>query len=125
MLRAANNGAIFISPLSQETTRIVGFAFVDDTDLVMFDMTNDKIQWEAIQGEIQKSNDRWEGGLKSTWGAIVPTKSWVYPIDFNFDNKGKAIYKTVEELECAFSVIDKNENRIGLKSLAADKGKET
>ena len=66
MLRAANNGAKFISPLSQETTRIVGFAFVHDTDLVMFDMTNDKIQWEAIQGEIQKSNDRWEGGLKST-----------------------------------------------------------
>ena len=36
MLRAADNGAHTLSPLSQEIDHIAGFAFVNDMDLVCF-----------------------------------------------------------------------------------------
>ena len=29
---------------------------------------------------MQNVLDRWEGGLKTTGGALVPSKSWVFPI---------------------------------------------
>jgi hypothetical protein len=34
MLRSAGLGAIFLSAISQQPTTLVGFAFVDDTDLI-------------------------------------------------------------------------------------------
>ena len=125
MLRAAGNGAKFESPLSHERTHLVGFAFVDDTDLVTFNMQRKDVKWNEIGTAMQEAIDRWEGGLKATGGAILPNKSWVYPIDFNFDNDGKAEYKTPEEIGHQFSVLDKDESRINLLTCTAGEGKET
>ena len=125
MLRKAGNGAKFVSPMSKEYTHLVGFAFVDDTDLLSFDMASNNVQWDFIGNQMQEAIDRWEGGLKSTGGAIVPNKSWVYPIDFKFDHKGQCSYKSTEEINWEFSVLDKDENRIQLNTVAASKGKET
>jgi hypothetical protein len=38
MLRTAGNGGHFVSPISKEKSHTVGFAFVDDTDLIHLDM---------------------------------------------------------------------------------------
>ena len=89
MLRTAGNGAHIISPISKESSHIVGFAFVDDTDLITYNMRNKDTSVEDTMIEMQSSIDRWEGGLCTTGGAIVLEKSWVYPIDFKFDRNGK------------------------------------
>jgi hypothetical protein len=49
-----------------------------------------------VMQEMQEGTDRWEGGLKTTGRAIVPEKSWVYPIDFKFDKEGRWEYKSKE-----------------------------
>ena len=125
MLRVAGNGAKFESPLSHENTHIVGFAFVDDTDLVSFDMTNEDVDWNTVGQSMQEAIDWWEGGLKSTGGAIVPEKSWVYSIDFNFDNHGNAEYKHPEDIQSRFTVLDKDGARVDLNSVPCSQGKET
>ena len=58
---------------------------------------------------MQQTINRWEGGLKATGGAIVPHKSWVYPISFKFDETGLWEYKTVDEIGHKFHVKDHNE----------------
>jgi hypothetical protein len=93
MMRKADNGAHLLSAIGREAAHIVGYAFVDDTDLVQFDQRDIQITATEVMQEMQEGIDRWEGGLKATGGAIVPEKSWVYPIDFKFDNEGKWEYK--------------------------------
>ena len=87
MLSSKGHGAKFVVPLSKELTLIVGFVFVDDTDLITFDMFDEEKSWDDLTSCMQEAINRWEGGLKTTGGAIVPSKSWVYPIDFKFDTK--------------------------------------
>ena len=108
MLRSQGHGAKFLSPMSKELTHIVGFAFVDDTNLITFDMFEDEKSWEDLSSCIQEAINRWEAGLKTSGGAIVPSKSWVYPIDFKFDNKGMYQYKSLNEINQTFSVLDKD-----------------
>ena len=38
MLKSAENGGHFISPITKEYSHSVGYAYVDDTDLLQFDM---------------------------------------------------------------------------------------
>ena len=125
MLRVKGHGAKFFSPLSKELTHIVGFAFVDDTDLLTFDMFDSEKSWDTLSDCMQEAINRWEGGLKTTGGAIVPSKSWVYPIDFKFDSKGKPEYKSMEEIEQTYSVLDKDNNSQLLQRYEAHIGKET
>ena len=99
MLRKADNGGHFISPISKKESHIAVFAYVDDTDLIQLDMRNTDNNSEDSLIKMQEAINRWEGGLKTTGGAIVPTKSWVYPIGFSFDNNGKWKYKSTEEID--------------------------
>ena len=48
MLREAENGGHFISPLSKERSHTVGFVYVDDTDLIQLNMNNIEISVEEI-----------------------------------------------------------------------------
>ena len=60
---------------------------------------------------MQRSIDRWEGGLKATGGAINPSDTWVFPINFTFNDKGEWEYDTVENIGAEFSVKDLNDVR--------------
>ncbi len=80
MLREAGNGGYFVEPISKKISHSVGYAFVDDTDLVQFDARDQNMSTEEVMEKMQDSINRWEGGLKATGGAIVPQKSFVYPI---------------------------------------------
>jgi hypothetical protein len=55
----------------------VGYAFVDDTDLIQFDARAQNTSTEEVMDKMQDAINRWEGGLKATGGAIVPQKSFV------------------------------------------------
>ena len=124
MLRTAGNGGHFVSPISKDYSHTVGFAFVDDTDLIHLDMRKEEKEEEAMS-KMQAAIDRWEGGLKTTGGTIVNSKSWVYPIAFEFDPHGKWKYKKAEDIQHDFTVKDDEETQQPLTSLNYDEGKET
>ena len=98
MMRSAKHGVHFEAPLSKEKYNIIGFAYVDDTDLVEGNLTNMEFSIEEVMDNMQEAINRWEGGLKATGGALRPEKCFMYPIDFKFNSAGKVGYKTEEDI---------------------------
>jgi hypothetical protein len=84
MLRSVGVGCDFVSPLSKDKTSFVGYAFVDDTDVIV----SNYAMTDSLQAltTLQRAVDTWEGGLKSTCGAIVPEKTFWYLIDFKWSS---------------------------------------
>ena len=125
MMRQAQHGMHIISAISQNKSTIVAFAFVDDTDLVQGHMGETNITTGEVMQEMQEAILRWEGGLKATGGAIVPEKSFVYPIDFKFNTAGKVSYKTVQEINAHFEVPNAEDHIIDLRQYEPSKASET
>lgn len=125
MMRSAQNGGFFEEAISGERHHIVGFAFVDDTDIIDVDMRDDKRTLEDAAESMQTAIHRWEGGLKATGGAIRPDKSWIYPIGFSFDTSGKWSYIENTKEDFDFKVRDENEDLKSLPIMEANEGKET
>ena len=67
---------------------LVGFAFVDNTDIVEEYLTKTEINIEDSYIIMQKYINRWEGGIKSAGGATIPDKSFIYPIYFMWYEQG-------------------------------------
>jgi hypothetical protein len=87
--------------------KIVGFAFVDDKDLLRASRLGGQTYQEVGQ-DMQNGLDLSEGLLKATGGALVPEKSYWYLIDFKWHN-GAWKYSTMEEIPFDLTVKDKDE----------------
>ena len=124
MLRAAEKGAHLQSAISKEPNHIVGFAFVDSTNLVCFEQERLNLSEEIVE-KMQQGINQWEGGLELTRRAIVPEKSWIYPIDFGFDHAGKWFYKYVNDIPQQFTVQDHSGTQQQLEKVESETGKET
>ena len=74
---------------------------------------------------MQIAINRWEGGLKATGGEIVPEKSWVYPISFQWDHNGCPSYRSIQQLNRDVTFKDKDGQRVPLQLLEASKGMKT
>ena len=94
-------------------------------DLVSLDMTNEHITFEEVARDMQQAIDRWEGGLKTTGGAIVPEKSWIYAMQFDEDIHGNMIMRKAEDIQTEFTVLDQHDIRQSLKTIDIHQGKET
>lgn len=66
MICDAGHGISFEEPLSKITDNIVGFAFMDDTDLVSGDLTLIDLTFDDVANSMQEAIDRWEGRFKAT-----------------------------------------------------------
>jgi len=64
-----------IMAISQLETQLVGFAFIDDTDLCVY---GPHINSQNVNTKMQNSVDHWEGLLHVTGGALIPTKCCSY-----------------------------------------------
>jgi hypothetical protein len=93
MLRSSGLGATFLSALSKISTTLVGFAFIDDTDLIT---SGPNISLNEVLHQIQESLTAWEGGIHATGGAVEPLKSHWYLIDFKWVN-GEPEYKSIDD----------------------------
>ena len=58
MMCTAKHGVKFEAPLSHETNNILGFAYLDDTDLVEGHLTNMKLTIEDVMENIQEALNR-------------------------------------------------------------------
>ena len=77
MMAAAGHGVFLLTSLSLQAIALVGFAFVDDTDLFSTGKKVDTTGEEMVE-DFQDSLDRWSGGLIATGGALAPEKSFCY-----------------------------------------------
>jgi len=62
---------------------MAGFAFVDDTDLIVTDETNEEIQ---VARKMQESLNLWHRLLQATGGNLVPEKCFWYLINFRWEH---------------------------------------
>ena len=75
ILRDRNFGVKIKSPITREELEMAGYSFVDDTDQIEF---TDEMLWEKVLENAQASLDLWECLLRTTGGALEPTKTdWV------------------------------------------------
>ena len=106
MLRGMGYGAYLKAAISGERLQFVGFAIVDDADLVETAKSMVATFLE-VATQLQNSLSAWEGGLRATDGAIVPEKSHWYLIDFVWKD-GCWEYASVEETPAGIQVRDCN-----------------
>ena len=125
MLREMDNGGHIITAISKQHSHIVGYSYVDDTDLLQIDMRDKTITIGQTLEKMQEAINRWEGGLKMSGGAIVPQKSFVYPIGFQFNNQGKWKYSTTEEIDFEFTVKDEKDITQQLQKVESSEGRCT
>ena len=71
----------FTTPLTKEEGHIVGYAIVDDADIVKSSKDNTATGDETL-AQAQKAIDHWEVFLRATGGALVPNKSHWYYVAF-------------------------------------------
>ena len=88
-------------------------------------MLDEKRSFANLTECMQEAIYKWEGGLKTTGGALVPNKTWTYPISFKFNSKGEASYKTLHEMNLSFTVPNKDDTIEPLTCHKLTKGKET
>jgi len=90
-----------------------GFAFVDDTDLIVTDALNDE---EAVASKMQGSVSLWHGLLKATGGDLVPEKCFWYLIDFQFEHH-QWKFKQWPETQCTIHIPREDGTRVTISHL--------
>ena len=79
-----DHGTTIITAISRTVVSLIGFAFVDDTDLVTG--ANDAhTSSEMMIEQMQALMTNWCGGIRATGGLIAPTKTIWFAIAFDFD----------------------------------------
>ena len=104
MMHTAGHGVRITSALTNTIISLVGFAFVDDTDLFCAGATS-TTTGAALAADFQGALDRWSGGLRATGGALSPTKSFCYLLDFHWSGSSWD-YVSVEDLPGEFTLTD-------------------
>jgi hypothetical protein len=122
MLRSHGYGIKITSCISGNNLHFVGYSFVDDTDLVEF--PNEITTAQAVAINMQGAVDAWEAGIKSTGGAIVPTKSHWYLISYKWQN-GQWRYSKKTEDPFDLTVMDEHGVRHILNRLDPSEAERT
>ena len=123
ILREDGFGTFFRSAISQKTIRLVGYAFVDDTDLIQTARTNES--FHEVHVHMQQALDLWEGLIKSTGGAIAVDKCRWWGVDFHWNQNGDWRYKTTAELNTSLFIKDTHEVRDKVRQLEFNESYET
>ena len=123
MLREEGCTVYFRTALQGDVLSFVGYAFVDDTDLIVSG-SEPTASFQDIISRMQQSLDLWEGGLRATGGAIVPEKSHWYLIDFKWE-QGRWSYVTESDAPGEISVRDFEGNEKQLLRLEAHQARRT
>jgi hypothetical protein len=108
-------------PLSKRWFQFVGYAFVDDTDVIQSQLLNDPLQ--ALQS-LQLAIDSWEKSLKVTCGALVPEKTVFWLISFCWKN-GQWSYVPSNECPGELLIDDIHGQRKRIKRLEPFQAYET
>ena len=110
------------TPISGQDLVLIGFAYVDDSDLFAYSTEQDR---HATAKKMQRIIDSWEKSAKVTGGAIAPSKCWWYMLDFEWDENCEWRYVPLEgNSEITMHVNDHQGNREKLQCLGPTEAKE-
>jgi hypothetical protein len=109
---------VFKAFISGEELKIIGFAFVNNKDLLRISILGRQTYGKVAQ-DMQNGLDLWEGLLKVTGGVLVPDKRYWYLIDFKWKD-GAWKYAIMEETQFDLTMKDKDEIRHVLSRLPVD-----
>ena len=122
MMRTSGFGINLLSALSTALLSFVCYAFVDNTDIAhcssLQATANDIVQ------EMQEVVDYWEGGLRTTGGALRVDKSFWYLIDFIWRNN-EWQYASSEDSPGELSVRGVSGEREHLERVEPSEARET
>ena len=122
MLKAEGFGFHIRTPISAEDVGFVCYTFVDDTDLIH--SPEDERTVEHLITDMQSILDHWEGGLRATGGALVPTKSYWYLIHFYW-LRDKWHYSTIAQTPGSLCISDAERQPVLLDRLEVSEARET
>jgi len=106
VMRSNGFYAHVISLISGLSKKLIGFAFVDDTNLCVHSL---HINSQNITTKMQHLVDNWEGLLQVTGGVLVPTMCFWYLIDFHWLNS-KWLYVTQQQHPGELLINDELQN---------------
>ena len=121
VLKARGKSSKIITPLSNKSLDMCGFAVVDDTDLIAMTENNDA---EETQYKLQQIIDDWEAVAKTTGGALAPQKSWCWNIQFEWNKSSWKYKNNVGNKDLEIVTVDKDNVRKVLPQLKCDEAKE-
>ena len=120
-MRDKGYGTRITSPISRVFLHMAGYSFVDDTDLVETSKPNET--WEDLFQRTQHGLELWECLLRTTGGAIEPTKSHWVRISHQWKN-GKASLEKPKHEEI-LRIRDPDGNITNLEQVCATTPKKT
>ena len=123
VMKTAGHGLKAVTAISRKSVSLVGFAFVDDTDII--DGAEDvNTSGERILARFQSAMDRWCGVLRATGGLIAPEKSVFYLIDFDWTGTDYT-YRNSINMPGNITLLDKNGDRVPLKRYEVSKAEQS
>jgi hypothetical protein len=97
LLRKEGYGTFFKAVISGNEIHLVGYAFVDDTDLIQTGRSsNDSFKYVFTQAK--KALNRWEALIKATCAALAVSKCRWWAVDFAWNADGSWQYRRTVEL---------------------------
>ena len=81
------HGAKFVCPVLLAKGELSAILFVDDTDVIHFNMEKNETALEA-HANLQESVESWGNLLMASGGALKPVKCFYYLISFVWDIQG-------------------------------------
>jgi len=113
--------ALLMGAISHQQQQILGFAFVNNTDLCVMHTSNAAPQ--VIQ-QMQWAVTHWEGLLRAMGGALVPEKCFWYLVDFeNKNNKWR--YKTITQALGEINLLDTAWHQSVIQRLRPSEARQT
>jgi hypothetical protein len=110
MLKTAGFGFKVRTVISGDEFSFVCYTFIDNSDVVhsstATDTSSDMVTaTTALVQEMQQVVYTWEGGLRASGGALVPSKSYWFLMHFIFENNGWR-YATIDETPGELTIRD-------------------
>ena len=112
-------------PVSLAKGELSAILFVDDTDVIHFDMEKNETGLEA-HAKLQESVESWGNLLMASGGALKPVKCFYYLISFEWDAQSQWRYaKNDKHNEFRLFVPTMDGDRSLIEHLGVDVAKET
>ena len=95
VMRQRGYGILLRSPVTGSSFMFVGYAFVDDTDLVV-DGVVSRATSSQVAERLQQSVHFWEAALRASGGALSPAKCHWYLVDYRWCGVGWKMVTTAD-----------------------------
>jgi hypothetical protein len=111
LLRQQGYGATFELAISGGDVKLMGFAFVDDSDIIQTAASLDETSIE-LNAKAQAAVDTFVEGMRATGGQVRPDKCWWYQIEFVWTQGGQWKYQQATDCPLDLHVRDGSHQRV-------------